>query len=87
MAAVIIISDGCGLRVEAHRINQPNKSKLPPYKPLLSLFKQLYTRNKTEHFNYKGGCSMHGRLHIETLKEELTYAIDQVISNKMQLYH
>ena len=37
MAAVVVIDDGCGLTVEAHRINQPNKSKLLLYKPLLSL--------------------------------------------------
>ena len=37
MAAVVIIDDGRGLKVEAFRINQPNKSKLFLYKPLLSL--------------------------------------------------
>ena len=38
MAAVVVIDDGRGLYiVEARRINQPNKSKLPLYKPLLSL--------------------------------------------------
>ena len=36
MAAVVVISDGCGLRVEVHRRNQPNKSKLSLYKPLLT---------------------------------------------------
>ena len=37
MAAVVVINDGHGLTVEAHRINQPNKSELLLYKPLLSL--------------------------------------------------
>ena len=37
MAAVAIINDGCGLTVAACRINQPNKSNLSLYKPLLSL--------------------------------------------------
>ena len=52
MAAIVIITDGCGLRVEAHRINQPNKSKLSLYKTISHYFqfnipfKQLYTSNK-----------------------------------------
>ena len=37
MAAVVVIDDGRGLTVEARHINQPNKSKLSLYKPLLSL--------------------------------------------------
>ena len=37
MAAVVIIDGGCGLRIEAHCRNQPNKSKLSLYKLLLSL--------------------------------------------------
>ena len=37
MAAVVIIDEGRDLTVEACRINQPNKSKLLLYKPLLSL--------------------------------------------------
>ena len=36
-AAVVIIGGGCGLRIEAHHRNQPIKSKLLLYKPLLSL--------------------------------------------------
>ena len=35
MTAVVIISK-CGLRIEVCRINQPNKSKLVLYKPLLA---------------------------------------------------
>ena len=37
MAAVVVINDGRGLTVEARRINQPDKSELLLYKPLLSL--------------------------------------------------
>ena len=37
MAAVVIINSGCGLRIEVHCRNQPNKSKLSLYKPFLSL--------------------------------------------------
>ena len=58
MAAVIIIADGRGLRIEACHRNQLNKSKLSLYKLLFSLnipFKRLYTSNKTEGFSYKGG--------------------------------
>ena len=36
-AAVVIIGGGCCLRIEGRRSNQPNKSKLLLYKPLLSL--------------------------------------------------
>ena len=36
-AAVVVISGGCGFRIEARRSNQPNKSKLLLYKLLLSL--------------------------------------------------
>ena len=37
MAAVVIIGDGCGLRIEARSGNQPNKSKLLLYKLLTFL--------------------------------------------------
>ena len=39
-----------------------------------------------DHFNYKGGCGVRERMHIETLKEELAWVIDKrlwIISNKM----
>ena len=58
-----------------------------------SSLKQLYLRNKTERFSYKGGCGIRKCMHIEMFKEELVWAIDerlQVISNKKlfkQLYH
>ena len=49
MAAIVDIVSGRGLRIGARRRNQPNKSKLGLYKPLLRLYshlKQLYIKNK-----------------------------------------
>ena len=86
MAAIVDIVSRRGLRIEARRRNQPNKSKLVPYKPLLHLYshlKQPYISNKTKHFSYKG---VRGRACIEVLKEELacpTYKQLRVISNIM----
>ena len=37
MAAVVVIDDRHGHKVELCHINQPNKTKLSLYKPLLSL--------------------------------------------------
>ena len=37
MAAVVLISRGCGLRIEVHHRNQLIKNKLVLYKPLISL--------------------------------------------------
>ena len=37
MTAVVCNVGGCGLSIEAHCRNQPNKSKLAQYKQLLSL--------------------------------------------------
>ena len=37
MAAVIVVGDGYGLRIETHHRNQPNKSKISLYKLLPSL--------------------------------------------------
>ena len=69
MAAIVVISSEHGLRIEAHCKNQPDKSKLALYKPLLSLqqsFKQQYIRNKTECFRYiyKGGCGVQGIVYL-----------------------
>ena len=50
------------------RRNQPNKSKLALYKPLLDFYSQLYMSNKTECFSYKGGCGMCGCTRIEVIK-------------------
>ena len=70
MAAIVSIISRCGLRNEAHHRNQPNKSELALYKPLLhfsSHLKQLYMSNKTERFNYKDGCGMRERTRIEVI--------------------
>ena len=72
MAAVVVINDGHGLRVEAHCTSQPNKSKLSGcicHSFHISIpFKQLYKSNQTEHFSYKVGCSMRGHMRIEVFK-------------------
>ena len=57
MAAVVGIVSRCGLRIEVHCSNKPNKTKVVLYKLLLSLqthLKQLYLSNKTEYINYEG---------------------------------
>ena len=71
MAAIVGIISRRGLRIEARHRNQPNKSKLALYKPLIRLcshLKQLSISNKTKRFSYKGGCGVRGRSHIETFK-------------------
>ena len=47
MAPIVGIVSSCGLRNEARRRNQPIKSKLALYKPLLHFYSQLYMSNKT----------------------------------------
>ena len=71
MAAVVIIDGGCGLRIEAHRSNQPTKTKLSLYSRYFHFnipFKQLYTSCKTECFSYKGGCGVHRHTRIKVFK-------------------
>ena len=68
MVAIVGIDSRRGHRIEVHCKNQPNKSKLAQYKPLLHFYsnlKQLYMSNKKVRFSYKGGCGVHGRMHIE----------------------
>ena len=67
MAAAVVIGGGNGLRIEAHRSNQPNKNKLSLFS-CYSLFKQLYTSRKMEHFSYKGGCGVRGVTRIEVFE-------------------
>ena len=63
MVTVVSIASRRGFTIEACHGNLPKKTKLPMYKLLLSLkshLKQLYiSSNKTEHFGYKSGCSIH----------------------------
>ena len=71
MAAVVDIVSRRGLRIGAHHRNQPNKSKLVLYKPLLRLYshlKQPYISNKTKRFSYKGGHGVRGRARIEAFQ-------------------
>ena len=71
MAAVVVIGDGHGLIIEAHRKNQPNKCKLLLCALLFYFnisFKRLYIRNKMELFSYKGGWGGHGRMCIMVFK-------------------
>ena len=68
MAAIVDIVSRRGLRIEARSRNQPNKSKLELYKPLLHLhshLKQPYISNKTKHFSYNG---VRGRARIEAFQ-------------------
>ena len=44
LAAIVGIISRHGLRIEAHRRSQPNKSKLALYKPLLRLYCHLNSR-------------------------------------------
>ena len=89
MTAIVGIVSRRGLRSEARRRNQPNKSKLALYKPLIRLYshlKQLPISNKMKRFSYKGGCGVHGSSRIEAFKEKLawaTYRRLRVISNIM----
>ena len=71
MTAVVIIGGGHGLRVEAHRGNQPNSTScccISRYFHFNFFFKQPCTSNKMEHFGYKGGCDVHGLTCIEAFK-------------------
>ena len=88
MAAIVGITSRRGLRIETHR-NQPNKSKLALYKPLLhfySYLKQPYVSNKMERSVTKVGVASMGLHVLKCLKEGLAWATDkqpQIISNIM----
>ena len=75
MAAIVGIISRGGLRIEARRRNQPNKSKLALYKPLLCLYshiKQPPISSKTKRLRYKGVCGVCVGVHVSRrLKEEL----------------
>ena len=71
MAAIVGIVSRHGLKIEARRRNQTNKSKLALYKPLLCLYshlKQPPISNKMKRFSYKGGCGVHRHSRIEAFK-------------------
>ena len=68
VATVVGIVSKCGLSIDAHHENQPNKHKLALYKPLIhfnSSLKQLCIRSEMKRFSYKGGC---GVAHIKAFK-------------------
>ena len=66
------------LRIEGHCRNQPYRTMLVLYKPLLSLeesFKELCIHNKMKHFGYESGCGIHDV--ARHLKEKLICSIDE----------
>ena len=76
MAAIVDIVSGRGLRIEARRRNQPNKSKLALYKPLLRLYsylKQPYISNKTKRCIYKGRRGVRARIEAFQRRAVLAY--------------
>ena len=77
MAAIVNIVSRRGLRIGECRRNQPNKSKLAQYKPLLCLYshlKQPYISNKTKRFSYKGGRGVCERARIEAFQRRADLA-------------
>ena len=71
VTAIVGIDSRHGLRIETHHRNQPNKSKLALYEPLLYFYshlKQLYISKKMECFSYKGGCGVRGCTCVEAIK-------------------
>ena len=68
MAVVVSIVSRHGLSIDEHHRNQPNKSMLVQYMPILSWLKQSYVSNKTECFYYKGRCCICGSKHFEAFK-------------------
>ena len=69
MATVVGITSRRGITID-----QPNKSKLVLYKPLLHFNSQLLSSDKMRHFSCEGGCGIHISRH---LKEELAWARDK----------
>ena len=92
MATVVGIIARHGLTIEVYYRNQPKNLAL--YKPLpLQSFKTAVHKQQDGALSYKGGCGMHGHVHIKVSKKELAWATDKrlwVTSNIMflkQLYH
>ena len=89
MVAIVSIISTHGLRIEVRCRNQPNKSKLVLYKPLLHLYShltQLYISNKTKRFIIQVCVVCVGIHMLRHLKEWLALATDKrlrVISNIM----
>ena len=89
MAAIVGIVSSRGLRIEVRHRNQPNKSKLMLYKPLLRLYSHLKQRTYVTRQNasvIKVGVVCISVHVLRCLKEELawaTYKRLRVISNIM----
>ena len=65
MAAVVSIISRHSLRIEAyHRTNLISKLALYNFN-WNSHLKQLYISNKTDYFNYKGGCGIRVLRHLK----------------------
>ena len=77
VAALVGIISRCALAIEACCSNQPNKSKLALFKPLIHFYiylKQLNISNKKgQHFSYKDGCCMGGGKHIEAFRRKADF--------------
>ena len=56
MTTVFSVANSHGFRTKTYCRNQPNKTRLALYKPLLSLLK-VYVSNKTVHFSLKVGVA------------------------------
>ena len=86
MAAIVGIVRRRGFTIEAHHVNQPNKSKLELCKPWIhfnSHLKQLCISHKMEHFSCNGECGVCGRT-VETFKRRTHLGYRwTVINNKM----
>ena len=74
MATVVGITSRRGITIDSCCTNQPNKSKLAFYKPLLYFNSQLLSNDKMGRFNCKGECGIHVSRH---LKEELAWDRDK----------
>ena len=75
VAIVVGIVSRCGLYIDTHHENQPNKHKLPLFKwsiPFNSSLKWLYINSKMECFSYKGGYTC-GVMHIKALKRRACF--------------
>ena len=70
---MVIINDGHGLRVEAHRIEtnlvSVNYCCISHYFHFNIPFKQLYISNMMERYSYNGGC----RLSMQNLQEFMNH--------------
>ena len=79
MGAVVIISDGCCLRIEAHGSylsNQPNKNKLWLCIAVTFTLKTAVHKmqGQSASVTYKGGCCVHECMHIKVFERRAVQA-------------